>query len=130
MSNRRTPPKQVGRDSFQALRDIYLDLFGRTKKQPDGGQAEVWLHVVKEYLTQQCWDLIPYHIVEQEERIVEMGLSQEYVAELIDLCELSPDLDEYSKLVMLLHAGPEVRKKALANIKFGGLNERMLKQTR
>ncbi len=121
MSTTKTPTKDngyrvLGPTRLRKLEDAWLRLFHSGGKL-DRPNAEVWFNVVMDNIIAQGDEVIPSAIIDEEHKIMERGLSQEYMAALADVVDASDARSEYDKAVLILTATPEARLAAIQKVK-------------
>lgn len=100
---------------LRRLQDIWLTDF-QTRVTPEGGNAERWFHAVLDLLSERGDEVIPNVLREQEERVINLGKSKEYLSALAEVVQTSPQHNEYDQTVMVLTATPEERAQALQKV--------------
>lgn len=111
--------RAIGSKGLIKLNDLYLADFHQGTKWP-GSNAERWFNMVLDFLSIRGDEVIPFVLREQEERVIMLGKSQEYMAALTDIVYSGGCRTEYDKAVLVLTASPEERAQALNFILNGG----------
>ena len=104
----------VSPKGIRKIEELWLNDFH--SKVASGSNAERWFNVVLDFLSLRGDEVIPGTRREQEERIINLGKSQEYLAALADVVQTSPQHNDYDKTVMVLTATPEERTEALKKV--------------
>ena len=99
---------------IRKIEELWLNDFH--SKLASGSNAERWLNVILDFLSMRGDEVVPGALREQEERIITLGKSQEYLAALAEVVESSPQHNDYDKTVMVLTATPEERAEALNKV--------------
>lgn len=95
----------------RVLEQIWLDKFHVANN--DRGNAQRWFESVIEFLEKRGDEIIPGFVRNEEFKVIEQGLSQEYMAKLAATVASDGARTEYDKAVLILTATPEDRAKAL-----------------
>ncbi len=118
MSTTKKPKNDAARvispSGVRKLEELWLNDFH--SKIASGSNAERWFGVVLDFLSLRGDEVVPNVLREQEERIINLGKSQEYLAALAEVVETSPQHNDYDKTVMVLTATPEERTEALKKL--------------
>jgi hypothetical protein len=109
------PTRTISYKGLSKLRDLWLDYFHRGVNF-EGGNAEQWFHVVLDFLSARGDEVIPASIRALEERTINSGRSQEYLAALAEVVQSSPQHSDYDCTVLVLTASAEERMEALNRI--------------
>lgn len=104
----------IGPKGIMKLEELWLNEFHA--KRSLGSNAERWFGVVLDFLSIRGDEIVPNVLREQEERLINLGKSQEYLAALAEIVETSPHHNDYDKTVMVLTATPEERAEALKKV--------------
>ncbi len=115
MSNSNDAVRVISVKGLIKLQDLWLNYFHQGKRFK-GGNAEQWFNVVVDFLSMRGDEIIPGALREQEERIITLGLSQEYMATLSEVVYSAGARTEYDKAVLVLTATPEERAEALQKV--------------
>ena len=113
---KRPSERVISPAGVQRLRDLYMDDWHSGKNAYPGGEAERWFHLVLDFLSIRGDEVISGALREQEERVINLGLSQEYLHILGTIVTKSPQHDEYDHGVLVLTASPEERAEALYRV--------------
>ncbi len=105
----------LGPTALRKIEDLWLRRWDAGKELDRPG-AEIWYNVFREFLAQRGDELIPSALIDDEHKVMERGLSQEYMAALAQVVDASDARSEYDKAVLILTATPEARREALTRI--------------
>ncbi len=98
------------------LRDIWLDHFHNDNDFLELPVEVKWFTAVSQLQDERGDEVFSGELRDREHRLIELGLSQEYMAALADIVCSEGARTEYDKAVLILTASPAERLEALAAV--------------
>ncbi len=100
---------------IRVLEEFWLQRF-HSSMTDERGNAVRWYNSVLDLLDKRGDEIVTGVLRDQEHKILQLGLSQEYMAELAATVASEHCRTEYDKAVLVLTATPEERAAALGKV--------------
>lgn len=111
--------KKLTYSELHRLQELWLQDWHASKRY-EGGNAEQWFNCVLTFLAMRGDEIISAETRRQEEQLMSLGKSQEYLAALAEVVDLPPSANDYDQTMLVLTASPEERELALRKVMNNG----------
>ncbi len=111
--------KKLTRSEEQMIEALFHQKLKDGKKKKEVvASAQWWRDVIADFFISAGHDIFTSELREIQDRVINRGMSAEYVSALLQVVDASPTISEHDRVVLLLTASPEEHEKALAKIGF------------
>lgn len=93
-----------------------IDVWHEVHNQTSLGHIEAWYRTVCRFVNYLGYVYWPVALMEAEAEVMRLGLSKDYIAELIELIDPSGELTEEDRFVALISSSSSERIEALGKL--------------